>query len=56
VKDGVFFRARTVLSAMASHYGGINLQATGEGFANGRSDDELDALERAAALVANALA
>jgi hypothetical protein len=55
VKDGAFFGAHTTLSMVTLHYDSIDLQAFGKGFRNGRSDEELDTLERVAALAADAL-
>jgi hypothetical protein len=53
-KDRAFLVALTVLSAVASPYDSIDLQAIGEGFVDGWSNEELDTLKWAPA--ADALA
>jgi hypothetical protein len=47
--------AQTMLSAVVLHYDNIDLQAVDEGFTDGRSDEELDALEQEGALATDAL-
>ena len=44
------------LSVMVSHYDSINLPAVSQGFATGRPDKELDAIELEVASAAQALA
>jgi hypothetical protein len=44
-----------MLSAVVLHYDNIDLQAVDEGFTDGRSDEELDALEQEGALATDAL-
>jgi hypothetical protein len=44
-RTGPSLGACTALLAVALHYDDIDLQAVGEGFMNGQSDEELDALE-----------
>jgi GAF domain-containing protein len=56
VKDEAFIRARTSLSVVAMHYTDIDLQAVSEGFIDSWYDEELNALEQAAAQATNALA
>jgi hypothetical protein len=46
----------TVLSVVMSHYDGIDLPPVNQGFAAGRSAEEIDVLEQEAALVAKAMA
>jgi hypothetical protein len=47
--------AQTVLSAVVLHYDNIDFQAVDESFTDGRSDEELDALEQAGAIATDAL-
>ena len=49
VSEGAYLRALSALSVATSHYDGIDLAALAEGFASGRSDEEIDALEKEAA-------
>lgn len=53
--DGAFYGALAVLAVVTSHYDGLDLPAIGEGFAAGRSDEDIDALEEAAVPTARAL-
>ena len=55
VSGGAYLGALSALSVVTSHYDGIDLAALAEGFASGRSDEEIDALEKEAALAARAL-
>jgi hypothetical protein len=56
VKDWAFFGARITLSVVSLHYDGIDLQAIDEGFADGQSKEEFNALNWAATPAADTLA
>jgi hypothetical protein len=45
VANGAYFKARTVLLVVTSHYNGIDLPAMGQGFVGGQSNEEINALE-----------
>ena len=54
--SAVYTGTSLALAVVASHYDGIDLPAIGEGFAAGRSSEELDSIEAMVAPAAEQLA
>ena len=52
---GALLRANTALAIVVSHYDGINLQAVGEGFADGCTLEELEDIETEVSPTASSL-